>query len=227
MLRTVRYGRIAHSLLQPLWQWGNNFLAFLSERAGSYAFYETDVWIKSLPTFLIAVATLAVLAVLAWRNGRTYCNTVCPVGTVLGVISRYSLFRVTIDEEKCNGCGLCARHCKAACIQPKEHGVDYSRCVVCLDCVGTCKRHALAYGLRNKQVANSASGVRGGSVSAGQVDEARRGFLSAATLLTVSSVLQAQEKKMDGGLATIEDKQIPHRHHSDCASGGFECPPYG
>lgn len=215
------YGRIAHNLLQPLWQWGNNFLAFLSERVGSYAFYGTDVWIKSLPTFLVAVVTLAVLAVLAWRNGRTYCNTVCPVGTVLGVISRYSLFRVIIDEEKCNGCGLCARHCKAACIQPKEHRVDHSRCVVCLDCVETCKRHALAYGLRKKQAANSVRGVPGESVSVEQVDGARRGFLSAATLLTVSSVLQAQEKKMDGGLATIEDKQIPRRHTPIVPPGAF------
>lgn len=99
------YGRIANNLLQPLWMWGNNGLAYLAERAGSYAFYEVDVWVKSLPAFIVAVVTFAVLAVLAWRNGRTYCNTVCPVGTVLGVVSRFSLFRVTIDEEKCNQIG--------------------------------------------------------------------------------------------------------------------------
>ena len=93
------YGRIANNLFQPIWQWGNNLLAYLAERADSYAFYETDVWLKSLPTFIIAAATLAVLVVLAGRNGRTYCNTICPVGTVLGFLSRYSLFRITIDSE--------------------------------------------------------------------------------------------------------------------------------
>lgn len=82
------YGRIANNLFQPIWQWGNNLLAYLAERADSYAFYETDVWLKSLPTFIIAAATLAVLVVLAGRNGRTYCNTICPVGTVLGFLSR-------------------------------------------------------------------------------------------------------------------------------------------
>ena len=67
------YGRIAGNLLAPLWQWGNNGLAYLAERADSYAFYETDVWIKSGVTFGIAVATLLIIGILAWRGGRTWC----------------------------------------------------------------------------------------------------------------------------------------------------------
>ena len=90
------YGRMVSSLLAPVWQWGNNLLAYFAERAESYAFYEVDVWMKSLSTLIIAVITLIVLFVLAWRNGRTYCNTICPVGTVLGFISRYSIFKPVI-----------------------------------------------------------------------------------------------------------------------------------
>ena len=67
------YGRMASNLFAPLWQWGNNVLAYLAERVGSYAFYETEVWIKSLPTFILALITFVVIGVLAWRNGRTYC----------------------------------------------------------------------------------------------------------------------------------------------------------
>ena len=91
------YGRIAGSLLAPVWQWGNNGLAYLAERADSYAFYETEVWLKSGLTLGVAVVTLLVLAVLAWRGGRTYCNTICPVGTVLGFLSRFSWLRPVID----------------------------------------------------------------------------------------------------------------------------------
>ena len=109
------YGRIANNLFAPVYQWGNNLLAYFAERADSYAFYETEVWLKSLPTFLIALLTFIIIGVLAWRNGRTYCNTICPVGTVLGVISKFSLFRIEIDKEKCRKCNLCARRCKAAC----------------------------------------------------------------------------------------------------------------
>ena len=131
------YGRIANNFFQPLWQWSNNLLAYFAERAGSYAFYETDVWLKSWSTFIIAVATFVVLAVLAGRNGRTYCNTICPVGTVLGFLSRYSFFRIMIEPDKCNECSLCARNCKAACIDIKEHKVDASRCVTCMNCIDT------------------------------------------------------------------------------------------
>ena len=42
------YGRIASNLFTPLYVWGNNLLAYFAERADSYAFYETEVWLKSL-----------------------------------------------------------------------------------------------------------------------------------------------------------------------------------
>ncbi|WP_192913883.1 potassium transporter TrkG [Bacteroides uniformis] len=194
------YGRIANNLFQPIWQWGNNLLAYLAERADSYAFYETDVWLKSLPTFIIAAATLAVLVVLAGRNGRTYCNTICPVGTVLGFLSRYSLFRITIDSEKCNQCSLCSRNCKAACINFKEHQIDASRCVVCMNCIEKCKHGAISY--KYHPFGKPAAG----KADSEQINETRRSFFTATALVAATSVLKAQEKKVDGGLAAIEDK---------------------
>ena len=129
------YGRIVQNLFAPIYQGGNNGLAYLAERADSYAFYETEVWMRSLPTFVIAAITFIIIAVLAWRNGRTYCNTVCPVGTVLGFLSRFSLMKPVIDTEKCKNCSLCTRKCKAACIDYSNHRIDYSRCVACMDCL--------------------------------------------------------------------------------------------
>lgn len=63
----------------------------------------------------------------------------------LGLLSRFSLFKVRIDSDKCNSCGLCATKCKAACINSKEHTIDYGRCVDCFDCLGVCKQKALIY----------------------------------------------------------------------------------
>lgn len=82
---------------------------------------------------------------VAWRNGRTYCNAICPVGTFLGFISRFSVFRPVIDAEKCRNCRLCEKRCKSACIDIKNHQIDYSRCVACMDCLDTCKHDALHY----------------------------------------------------------------------------------
>ena len=204
------YGRIASNLFAPVYQWGNNLLAHLAERADSYAFYETDVWLKSLSTFIIAAVTFIVLIVLAWRGGRTYCNTICPVGTVLGFLSRYSLIKPVIDTSKCNGCGLCARNCKASCIDSKAHEIDYSRCVACMDCLDKCKRGAITYTRRRK--ADTAKAPAGGAaVASGRIDDTRRAFLSATAVLATTTALKAQEKKVDGGLAVIEDKKIPAR----------------
>ena len=71
------YGRIVSNLFAPLYLWGNNLLAYLAERAGSYAFYTVDVWVKGAATLAVAAVTFIVLAVLAWRNGRTYCGLPC------------------------------------------------------------------------------------------------------------------------------------------------------
>ena len=199
------YGRIVLNLFAPVYQWGNNVLAYFAERSDSYAFYETSVWLKSLPTFIIAAVTFVVLVVLAWRNGRTYCNTVCPVGTVLGFFSRYSLFRPEIDAEKCTNCSLCSRKCKAACINYKDHRIDYSRCVTCMDCIDSCKHGAISYKYRfgKKEIKETSE--------TGNTNNARRSFLTGMGLVLVSSAVKAQEKKVDGGLAVILDKKVPAR----------------
>lgn len=184
------FGRIVSNLFAPIYQWGNNVLAYWSERKGSYAFYETDIWIKSLPTFIIAATTFIVLCILAWKNGRTYCNTICPVGTMLGLLSRFSLFRIVIDENKCNRCGLCYRKCKASCINGKEHRIDYSRCVVCMDCISTCNHGAIHYKLRTpgKAKTETSDKISGSDVIS------RRNFLSTTAVIAAGALLKAQEK---------------------------------
>ena len=197
------FGRIATMLLQPLWMLGNNVLGFLAERADSYAFYTVDVWMKSLPVFIVALVTLVVLVVLSWRGGRTYCNTICPVGTVLSFLARFSWLKIRFDEERCKNCSMCSRNCKAACIDYKTHSVDYSRCVVCGNCISSCKFGALKY---------SRGEVRGTRCEDTQAtDQGKRSFLVGAALVTTAAMAQKKEKLMDGGLAEIEDKVQPER----------------
>lgn len=206
------YGRIASNLFAPIYQWINNALAYFAERADSYAFYSVDVWMKGGFTFAVAIITFVVLIILAVRNGRTYCNTICPVGTVLGFLSRFSFFKPVIHTEKCISCGLCARNCKASCIsidpKKKEQKIDYSRCVTCFNCIETCKHGAIRYERRHKTAVPA--GQPADNNTGGKVDNTRRSFLSVLTLFAASSALKAQEK-VDGGLAVIEDKKIPDR----------------
>lgn len=203
------YGRIVSSFLTPAYAWVNNIFAGLAERAGSYAFYETDVWLKSVSVAAIAGVTLVVLGVLAWRNGRTYCNTICPVGTVLGFLSRFSWLRPVIDTSKCNGCGLCARRCKGACIDSKSHTIDYSRCVSCMDCIDNCHQGAIRYVPRPAVRAHASEGVQ--KDPAKGPEDGRRRFITGLGAVAVAAAAKAADKTTDGGLAVIVDKKIPKR----------------
>lgn len=206
------YGRIVSNIFAPVYYWFNNLLAGIAERIDSYAFYEKDVWLKSLPTFIIAAVTLVAVTILAWRNGRTYCNTFCPVGTVLGWLSRFSIFAVKIDKDKCTACSLCSRGCKASCIDSVNHHIDYSRCVACMDCIDNCSSGAISFGRRYVKKEKTEKKISDRDSAAGKTNVSRRTFISASAVAAVSSALKAQEKKVDGGLAVIEDKAIPERN---------------
>lgn len=197
------YGRMVGSLLLPVYQWGNNLLAIAAEHADSYAFYSTDVWLRSGITLAIAAVTLIVIAVMAWRGGRTYCNTICPVGTILSIFARRSLFKIRIDTDKCNSCGLCARNCKASCIDSKNHEIDYSRCVVCGDCIEKCHHGALSLSRNAKAIPTVKKDEN--------PDTSRRSFLLATAMATTAAATASAQAKLDGGLAEIEDKEAPHR----------------
>ena len=196
------YGRIATMIFQPLWKLGNNLLAMVAEHYESYAFYSVDTWMRSLPVLIIAAVTLVALFILAWHGGRTYCNTICPVGTILSFFARFSWLKISFDEDKCRNCSLCSKNCKAACIDYKTHTVDYSRCVVYGNCIDNCKFGALKY-KAGKPVSKEKNNDA--------VDASKRSFLLSSVLLSSAALAQKKEKLMDGGLADIEDKVAPKR----------------
>ena len=204
------FGRIATNLLQPVWLAGNNVLASIAEHYDSYAFYHTNIWLRALPSLIISAITLVVLAILAWRNGRTYCNTICPVGTTLSFFSRFSWLKIHFDESKCRNCSMCTKNCKSACIDYKTHTVDYSRCVVCGNCIENCKFGALKYsgGLKRTKSDNKNSPIKS---DANAVDSSKRSFLLASVMTAGAALAQQKDKMMDGGLAEIEDKVAPER----------------
>ena len=203
------YGRIASNLLAPLYQLGNNAFAWIAERAGSYAFYSTEVWIKSASTLAVSAVTFIIIAVLAWKHGRTWCNTICPVGSFLGILSKFSLFAPVIDTEKCRNCGLCGKQCKSSCINMEKHEIDYSRCVACMDCIDTCKDGAISFARRKRSFAGAQDDkkVQGNKAA----DQGRRAFMTSAVIATTAAAVKAQEMKVDGGLTDIARAEKPER----------------
>ncbi len=196
------YGRIASSLFAPIYDAGNNIIASVIADSDCYWFYNVNTY-SYLPLTIIAVVTLLVVGVFSWIGGRAYCNTICPVGTLLGALSRYSLLKPMIDTTKCNGCTKCARNCKASCIDSKNHIIDYSRCVVCMDCIDNCLTGAISY--RWHMVSKE------DAVKKKKMDTERRNFMVTGLAMATAVAVKATDKTTDGGLAKIIEKEIPRR----------------
>ena len=219
------YGRIVAAALQPIYIGINNMLATWAESADSYAFYQVEPHNNPALLCIVAGGSALVLFVLAFRNGRTYCNTICPVGTVLGYVSKYSWFKMRVDESKCIKCGLCMKNCKTSCINVQKGEavtMDYTRCVDCGNCENICPKGAISF--TNSAPNPNPSPARGKGVDS-TLDEtsskeeamegtgeglSRRSFIGVVGLAAAAAV-NAQEKTTDGGFAAIEDKQIPKR----------------
>ena len=193
------YSRIVNSLFKPLYDLLNNWLADLDATHDRYNFTEVQIWTRSVTTFVVAILTLLILGALAIWKGRLYCNTICPVGTVLGFFSRFSLLRVRFDKDKCKSCGLCEKNCKAQAIDFKAGTVDYSRCVVCGDCTAKCKFDALHYSAKKEKPEPK------------PVDTERRAFLVGTAVAGTTAAFAQTQMKVDGGLAAVEDKKAPKR----------------
>lgn len=147
------FGRIATDLGGPLAVLVNNGLEWLTRGSGSMAFMPQPLFGKGTAAMLTAVATLFVLLVLTRLNGRIWCNTLCPVGTFLGLLSRHALVRPRMDATKCTHCGRCANRCKASCLDADTATVDASRCVACFNCKDVCTFGALTFGREDKAAA--------------------------------------------------------------------------
>lgn len=105
------------------------------------------------PSWLaLALGFAIALAWLARKYGRIWCNTLCPIGAVLGGLNKLALFKIHHNASLCTRCGACGKICKGSCINldKRNHAavIDQSRCVACFNCMGVCKFGALTWGIR-------------------------------------------------------------------------------
>ncbi|MBO4606016.1 MAG: 4Fe-4S binding protein [Bacteroidales bacterium] len=174
--------------------------------------------VTAWPLIVVAGVTFVGIIILSWIYGRAWCSNICPVGTVLGLVSRISMFRIEIDKDKCIACKSCERGCKASCIDIDGGKViDHSRCVDCFDCIGLCQEGGVklrfawkdsfaSLGMTTPMSSRETSATKGSAVE-------RRDFIAQATMLAGGVALGSLEAKaqLHGGLAAIAPKQDPER----------------
>lgn len=194
-------GRIFSDLVRPLYYSANNLLVKILGYLNSYAL--SNVPFKGIPWQALVVTgglTLA-LFVMVWSWGRIFCNSFCPVGAVLSLVSRYSLFKLEIDKKSCTLCNRCVRDCKATCIDIKNQKIDFSRCVTCYSCIDSCKEGGIGY--RFSYSKKKKFGIESENNSRRSFLSTSVGLLAGATLIgkTFSTLAQENGKGKVRGIA--------------------------
>ena len=185
------FGRIISQLFKPLVIFANNGLAHLLGKTGNYSIYEVKQ-LSFIPlAFGVALLFFYKVTEMSWTNGRSYCNVICPVGTGLGLLSKFSLFRIKFDESSCNQCGSCAMKCKSQCIDSKQMKVDDSRCVSCFNCIGACKRGGISYEYRYKKQPVA-------KPTESNLNNSRRTFLLTSGAILTTAALAKPKKLISG-----------------------------
>jgi len=173
------FGRISANLFRPAVMWTNNILAALLVKLNNYSLFEVTISTATTAGIIAAVTVLLLLIVLVIFRGRFFCNTLCPVGGLLSLFSRFSIFKISFDQDACTHCGSCEHSCKAEAIDSENLHIDTSRCVDCFDCVSSCPKGGLKYRLlpaMNKKKTQKAE----------VTDTSRRNFIATTAVVAAS-----------------------------------------
>lgn len=212
------FGRIATHLVRPVVVWGNNLLAEGLTHFDNYTLYHVTLSHSTGAALTAAaVALLVFIGMVVWR-GRLFCNTLCPVGALLSLVSRYSFFRISFDKDACTHCGNCEHSCKAEAIDSRTLTIDTSRCVDCFNCVSSCAKGGLQYRFRpsfkpETQAAGPAAAETAPKETAA-APNSRRTFLAtgvavASTLPVVSTLAEASAPGKGKGRGKRHAKKWP------------------
>ncbi|MDR0843829.1 MAG: 4Fe-4S dicluster domain-containing protein [Tannerella sp.] len=198
------FGRIAANLFRPVVIWGNNLLAGALNSMGNFSLYHITITnITTVSLISSGVALLVFIIMAVWR-GRLFCNTLCPVGGILSVFSRFSLFRISI-KDSCGQCRACERACKAEAINIKDKSVDMSRCVNCFNCLSTCKKDAINFKpffLKEKLATETVK-------SSAPENNSRRTFIATGVAVAASLPVAALNAKQNALTGSEKEEFLP------------------
>ncbi len=131
---------------------------------------------------IFSLSSFSIIMLLSFLKGRLYCNSICPAGAILSLISRISLFRLRLNGAECLKCGICERVCKSSCINFRNNYIDTSRCVLCFDCVSQCPNGSISL----KRLSGPAAiynDIKKNTADSGNGTITRLSFLSGMTLI--------------------------------------------
>lgn len=139
LLRYAVY-QVEAALYQIEFLWGP--LDWLHQAVVYPLFQDVEaVFVQAGPIFLF----FALIVALNWWAERFWCRYLCPLGGLLGLVSKVALVRREVGHE-CVACVLCTQNCPTATIDPAQgYRSDPAECTVCYDCMVSCPREGIAF----------------------------------------------------------------------------------
>ncbi len=94
---------------------------------------------------LIFAGMFAAVIGLNYFAPRFWCRYLCPLGGMLGLVSRPALFRRQVTGA-CKGCTLCTGLCPTGTIDPdRNYASDPAECTMCMECLAPCPRGLIRF----------------------------------------------------------------------------------
>lgn len=195
------YGRIIVNLIEPVVIGSGNFFSSILEKFSFFLIPQIPPRNPSIYVVALSMMLFGMIFYLSYYHGRLFCNSFCPAGAVLGIISRIAIFKIVIDEYNCTECGSCESVCKANCIDSENKKIDYAACINCFNCIRSCPTEAVIY--------NKAKFLE---LTFTKPDKTRRIFLKSAIIPIIGLLNLKGEKSNEGGLTAsryFKVKQSP------------------
>ncbi len=144
------------------------------------------------------ITIIVIIALLTWFKGRYFCTNICPVGTLLGLIARHSIYKLQIDKDSCVACGLCTQKCPSGCIDFKNKTINNETCIKCFRCLTLCHNGGISYKREKSQKSNTS------------LNFGRRRFLIGAGALAVLAVAYKSGVKLgDNVVKKLKNVLLP------------------
>jgi polyferredoxin len=144
MLIAAFFGSLQIGLLDPICLLYRSFTGALIPAAnmpaqrlfGDYRLHQ-GAWLIGFIIFGLVAMNLMI--------PRFFCRVLCPLGALLGVLSRFAWWRIERDPVKCTDCDLCLLNCEGA--SDPHTQLRKSECFVCFNCIEDCPEDALSFAL--------------------------------------------------------------------------------
>ena len=195
------YGRILSNLVSPSVVLANNTLGNILGLFGVLFLFQIPLLHITLLSVFAPLSFFGFIFYLSYNHGRLFCNLLCPAGALLGIISRFSMYKIVIDPNNCKECGLCERVCKASCIKSDSMQIDFAACIGCFNCIDGCPTSGMSYQGRWKK----------NSTILPIVNEGRRTVLK-TSLIPALGLLIPEIGKDSSGEIRHRDFDESHKH---------------